>query len=393
VGALSVVFIMVAAATLGTYTARVNVVGQLMPTGGAIRVHAPTSAIVTERNVHEGSAILVGDVMFVLSTETDSAEFAATQSRISTEARNRVAAIEKQIELEEARYSVELKASMQRLANAEQELELLKSLVERQKTIASLADAAAGRYAELQASGLVALDASESRMRDALDSHSKLDSLKKEEIATAGVIADLKFKIAAVRSSAASARNELSRQRSLALQEVVESEARRTVAIKAPVTGIATAVLAEVGRHVDATSPLVTLVPTGSELIAEIYVPSKAIGSVHVGTEVKLQYRAFPYQKYGERSARVESISQATLTARDLGNLRPISPKTDSESNDPFYRVSATIAESFIETSDGRVPLQTGMAFDALLISDRRRLYQWMFSPFVRPTTPPLGVK
>jgi membrane fusion protein len=49
----------------------------------------------------------------------------------------------------------------------------------------------------------------------------------------------------------------------------------------------------------------VEIVPNDSVLQAELFVPTRAIGLVQPGHEVRILYEAFPYQQFGTYSGKV----------------------------------------------------------------------------------------
>jgi membrane fusion protein len=88
--------------------------------------------------------------------------------------------------------------------------------------------------------------------------------------------------------------------------------------ITAPIGGRVTALQAAAGRVVEPGRPLMTIVPSGSALHAEIYAPTRAIGFVESGEEVRLLYDAFPYQRFGSFAGRVNRVSRTVLDPRDI---------------------------------------------------------------------------
>ena len=50
------------------------------------------------------------------------------------------------------------------------------------------------------------------------------------------------------------------------------------------------------------TTPLLSILPAGSKLEAQLFTPSRSIGFVRVGQQVLLRYQAFPYQKFGHHT-------------------------------------------------------------------------------------------
>src|SRR6185295_13341106 len=59
-------------ALFGTYHRRVTVQGELVPSGGLIRVRPQQTGIVVESRVREGTPVKRGDVLFVLTNELHS---------------------------------------------------------------------------------------------------------------------------------------------------------------------------------------------------------------------------------------------------------------------------------------------------------------------------------
>ncbi len=96
-----------------------------------------------------------------------------------------------------------------------------------------------------------------------------------------------------------------------ATQELAKNEHRgRQLELKAPQDGV----VKDLATHTPGTvvSPgtiLLTLVPQGEQLRAEVYVSNQDIGFIRAGQEAKLKLAAFPFQKYGMVDGRVTTVS------------------------------------------------------------------------------------
>lgn len=110
-----------------------------------------------------------------------------------------------------------------------------------------------------------------------------------------------------------------------------------------------------------------------ARLQARLLVPSRAIGSVHVGDAVRLRYQAFPYQRYGSFAGAITEISKTLLAPADRDG-----PVTASE---PVYRVTVALERQTLVAGGTTWPLQAGMQLDADVPLARRRLIEWMFEP------------
>lgn len=143
--------------------------------------------------------------------------------------------------------------------------------------------------------------------------------------------------------------------------------------VEAPISGRVTAVQAALGRAVGGQVPLLTIMPKGSALRANIYAPSRAIGFVRIGQEVKLLYDAFPYQRFGSFSGRIETISRVVLAPGEIDAPLRI--------EEPVYRISVRLDQQSINAFGETLPLQPGMTLTANIILDRMSFWDWLMTP------------
>ena len=113
---------------------------------------------------------------------------------------------------------------------------------------------------------------------------------------------------------------------------LAEIAGRRAYLLRAPVAGHVSALQARVGLGADPAVPLLSIVPTGSVLQAELLVPARAIGFVAPGQTVRLAYEAFPYQRFGLHGGHVRTVSRNLLRPAEL-----VAPIAIAE---PSYRVT-----------------------------------------------------
>ena len=143
--------------------------------------------------------------------------------------------------------------------------------------------------------------------------------------------------------------------------------------VKAPVSGQVTALQIAVGRSVTPIVPLMTIIPPDTKLKADLYLPTKAVGFVKRGQEVKLLYDAFPYQKFGSYSAKIENISRVALSADETG--APL------QLEGPVYRITVQLSRQQIEAYGQKVALQPGMTLVANIVLERQSLVDWLLDP------------
>jgi membrane fusion protein len=157
------------------------------------------------------------------------------------------------------------------------------------------------------------------------------------------------------------------------IQRQAQLRDERAYTLVAPVGGRVAALQAAAGRTVEPSIPMMVIVPDGSTLHADVYAPTRAIGFVKPGQEVRLLYDAFPYQRFGSFTGHVTRISRIVIDPRELS--APV--KTD----EPVYRVEVRPERQSVQAFGDAIPLQPGMTLTANLILDRRSFLDWLLQP------------
>ena len=164
-----------------------------------------------------------------------------------------------------------------------------------------------------------------------------------------------------------------------ALQEVIAevSELETTLAdlahrrerltLRAPVDGLVQSLAVSVpGEVVEPGGAVATILPTGVDLIAEIRMAPRDIGSISVGDDVAVSVTSFDRKRYGQVEGAVASIS-------------PTSVREDGEA--PHYRVSVRLARQSIGRDGDAKPLRAGMMVQAEIVTNPRTVAEYLIKP------------
>ncbi len=161
--------------------------------------------------------------------------------------------------------------------------------------------------------------------------------------------------------------------------ETTEIASRDGFAITAPISGRVTAINANRGQSVSSQA-LAVIVPENAPLMAHLFAPSKALGFVQSGQSVLLRYEPYPYQTYGMHEGTVMEVSNSPLQPEDLA----IFPNTLKQEG--MYRVTVKIKNQFIITHGKKTNLFPGIALEADIQQDKRRLIEWILAPIIGGT-------
>lgn len=161
----------------------------------------------------------------------------------------------------------------------------------------------------------------------------------------------------------------------LAVLEQQRSKLRADVDynVISPIRGRVTSVQSAPGRNVDPRLPLLVLIPEDAQFLVEAYAPSKAIGFVQHGLQVRLMYDAFPYQRFGSFEGTVEEVARSISVPAELD----IPIKLDEAS----YRVRIKMPQQAINAYGTTYPLQSGMTLKVSIVLEQRSLFDRLLAP------------
>lgn len=172
----------------------------------------------------------------------------------------------------------------------------------------------------------------------------------------------------------------LARDRSALNQRIAQIEsqtgqasASRGHVVRAPQTGRIAALRAKPGEQVEPGVPQAVVLPEKGVLIAELYLPSRAVGFVEPGQAVKLMYDAYPYQKFGIAGGQVRSVAAVAQRPDEIGFL--------TDSPELLYRVRVLPDASSVTAFGRDHALQPGMELSADVVLEDRRLIDWLLEP------------
>jgi membrane fusion protein len=361
---------LVAFACLASYTAHVTLRGRIVPEGGVIDIASPQTGTIVEKHVSEGQRVAAGDVLLVLASERLLRSGAALETAIAAELEGRrdslVAQIANTRRLEVTEHSA-LRA--QRATLAAETASLAEAVAAKRLRLA-LAERVTQRYADLHTRGFLADEQWAMREAELHEQRSGVENLERERAALDRFAAEIDERIETLQPRYANAIAELERVLASSELEIVENDARRAAIVTAPQPGTVTGLVADVGQPAPLGTVLARIVPSEAVLVAELLAPSRAVGFVAAGDEVRLRYAAFPYQKFGHSRGTVVAVSATTVAGGD-----------STRDGEPLYRVAVALASQTVTAYGAPRRLLPGMAVEADVLLERRRLFEWVLEP------------
>jgi membrane fusion protein len=366
---------------LGDYTRKARINGWLVPETGLVRIFAPTSGRIVQLLAQEGAEVRKGEPLALISTEVESGSLGATRKQIVQQLASRRESMRLENERQEQLFRTKAEELTTRMGTILAEQEHLEREVALQRDRVVLAESGVRRIQELRQRGLATEQKLQEADSDRLDQALRLQALERTSVGAERERLRLLAEIEVLPLNQATKLAEIERSIAELDQQIAEAEAQREVLITAPQDGIVTRLQNGIGSSVDANSPLLSIVPADSHLVAELFSPSRAIGFVEAGHPVLLRYQAFPYQKFGTYEGTVVSISQTAVSPSEfLPNLSELAV-TPGGTPEPVYRIRVALAQQSATAYGEQVMLQPGMQLDADIVIERRRLIEWILDP------------
>jgi membrane fusion protein len=371
--ALLIASLLGALLAFGRYSAHSTLRGRLVPDRGVIDIHSPQLGTIVEKRVAEGQHVERGEVLFVVSSDRLTKALGPAQSAVGERLSGRRRSLEAQIDDTRALERLERASLEESRSSLGGEAAMLEQSIDAQRQRVHIAEEAVERYRRIRAQGFASEDVLLAKQADLLEQRGRLQGLERE---TSGIGRQLDDVMARAGSLELRYRNqiaELERSVSAADLDIAENEARRELVVAAPANGIVTGIAAVVGQPVDNSARLAFILPSGSRLRAELYASSRAVGFISAGEDVLLRYESFPYQKFGHYYGTVEAVSQTAV----LPGVRA----ADATGAEPVYQVVVALESQNVIAYGTPRELRAGMAVEADVLLETRRLYEWVLEP------------
>ncbi len=138
--------------------------------------------------------------------------------------------------------------------------------------------------------------------------------------------------------------------------------------IDSPYSGIITQVsYTQPGDQIEPKRPLVGIAPDQSQMMLELAIPENNRGLLREGTDVKIKFAAFPYQRFGFIEGHLDYISPSTVIER--------------ATKKSIYKGHVSLDKTFFMIDGANIPLRYGMTAKAEIIVRKRRLIDMALDP------------
>lgn len=356
--------------------------GSVIPTGGIVRIIAPGNGVITGNDLPPGHMAKRGDKLFTIVAEQPTLDDQSTSANVGRLLAERQSSL--QIDRQRLRKLAQekLHGLGQRISELKVEETQAGEQLSLQGTRVELAAESLKRTQSLVASSFLSPAQAETQLAQLIDQKQRFAELQRTRAQLARDRNSYENEAAQLQLQTLRDDQSIERTMSSLQQEVEENRGRRGLSITSPIDGQVAAVTATPGQHVIAGTVLGALVPADAKLEVDLYAPSRAVGFLRAGLPVLIRYESFPHQKFGQYAGTVVDVTRTALRPEDY---QPIALSTTT-APEGMYRVRVALQSQSIRAYGKLIPLQAGMALEATVILEKRKLFEWILDPILSMT-------
>lgn len=372
-------------------------------------VQPAESGVVKQLLVDEGDSVKAGQVLARLDTTLANADKAGVVSDLAgqqLQVRRLEAELNDQPMLPKAGDDLARFAQVQSQYHAhkkafadalDQEKSMLTKLEHERKSAAEILakleqtlpayKSSADAYAKLEKEGYMGKLASADKQREATEKTKDLDAQQSSVAALNASIAAQRKRISQLQSSYQSdLQKELAdiRARIAQLQPTLDKSIYKEglMELKAPQDGIIKDVATTtIGAVVQPGTVVMTLVPKGEQLFADVNIKNEDVGFVQVKQSAQIKLATYPFQRYGMLTGKVIHIS-ADATEPTKPNNGSASDGSNQTSNSASYKARIQLDSQTLKDPQGnKLTLTPGMQIVAEINQGKRTVLEYLLSP------------
>lgn len=359
----------------GHYTRHAQISGMLVPSRGLLTLTPTAAGTVSRLLVREGDTVRAGEPLLEISGEQDSTSLGHTHAAIAAELNLKRERLQADIQEQQYQEKIQQQSARDHLELLHGQIAQMAQQIALQQQLSDNEMSLYEQWSTLGNSGVVSkvqlIQQHDTALRDLV----QLKDLKQQELQLRQQAAQQEADLAEIPSAMASKRNDTERQLADVAQSLAQNAAQRAVQLRAPADGTVVNIQVHPGQAVAAQQALVTVLPAQSELLAELWVPTKAVGFIHPGATVVMRYEAYPYQQFGQHLGLVREVGRSAVSPAELSRL------LGGDVKEPRYRVEVALDRQSVLVYGHDEVLKPGMALEADVLMERRRLIEWVFQP------------
>ncbi len=141
----------------------------------------------------------------------------------------------------------------------------------------------------------------------------------------------------------------------------------RHLEIRSPVSGVVKGLnVHTIGAVIQPGRTIMEIVPTGSDLLAEVRISPNDIGHIKTGYPVTIKVTSYDFSRYGSINGRVSGLSATTFTG---------------EHGSAYYKGIIALEKNYLGNNPSQNLIMPGMIVNAEIITGQKSLLSYLLKP------------
>ncbi|WJG09866.1 HlyD family efflux transporter periplasmic adaptor subunit [Aliiglaciecola sp. LCG003] len=359
------------------YARQETVSGWLEPSNGVVKIF-PQSANgrIKQVLVSEGQSVTAGQELVVIQGDRTLSDGSNLEKTLLDEYSTQQKLVYAQLETSQSLHNVALANAKLKLAAAKDDLFSLSAQIDTLTKRQTLLKARIISYRGINANGHIANIELDKLEEQQLALQSEEQALLREQIQRVNQQQILESQLVTLPQSHQDDVNQLKAHLSELSLKVTQLSSQQGHIIKASRAGTVSNLQAYQGQRIDATVPLLSIVPDDTDIQAKLLVSVRAAGFIAPGQKLEIRYDGFPYQKFGLYAGEVTQVSDSIILPGEV-HATPVNIQ------EPVYLVHATLSSQQVSAYGKNIDLKSGMTLSADVQLDERSLLEWIFEPLL----------
>ncbi|MDP5214403.1 HlyD family efflux transporter periplasmic adaptor subunit [Pseudoalteromonas tunicata] len=359
------------------YSRKETVRGFLMPSKGVIKSFATQGGTIDSLLVNEGDVVEKGQALATLIIHQNNADGLSLSSKLQKQLTSQLTLLDEEITQYQ---TIQIKES-QNLASKALALKSEQVALENQLTLAnetlSLLVAQQKDAEKLHNNGVISKFEKENQQQALLEAKQAKQNIARLLLQQNNQINQTAFDKANLPQQYTLRINGLLREKADIENQLAQVKNNHSYTITASHAGTVTGIQVVAGETLSPakaqSTPLLHILPEGSELVAELLLPTRSAGFIAEGQISRLRFDAFPYQRFGFIESEITRIDRALITPNEV--QLPITLQ------EPVYRLRAKLNTQQMQAYGQAFELKSGMLLEADIMLEQRTLIEWLLEP------------
>ncbi|EBJ4081005.1 HlyD family efflux transporter periplasmic adaptor subunit [Salmonella enterica] len=366
---------------MGSYTRRVNVSGEITTWPRPVNIYSSVQGFIVKQFVTEGQEIRKGEPVYQIdvSRSTSSGVVSDNQRK---DIENQIVRIANIISRLEDSKKATLQTLEKQKMQYQEAFERSTAIVRRAEEGIIIMKNNMNNYRTYQKKGLINKDQLTNQTALYYQQQNNLLSLSGQNEQNALQITSLESQIKIQAADFDNRIYQMELQRYELQKELINTDVNGEVIIRALSDGKIDSLSVTVGQMVSAGDSLLQIIPDKiKDHYLVVWAPNDAVPYINPGDRVNIRYEAFPAEKFGQFAATVLLVSKTPASSQEMLTYQG-APKNNQNTSVPYYKIVVRPDLQEIRYDGKFLPIENGMKAQGTLFLEKRKIYQWMLSPF-----------